>query len=161
MTVATVAVTTVTVRVRILLTKKDESRGEIDSRKYARGQIGKEVVSSGGWGLGGVRGFDKQASRHSPIPGLWHALVTSCNDAGPDLVAHVEQRSHGRLGICAVLLLQDVQDILHEDICWPEVLHHIIEGCHLAVSASVTSQQPAKPSVRACCLQARSDLARE
>ena len=75
------------------------------------------------------------ASRCAPISGLWNALVTGCNDADPNLVAHSEQGSHGRFGIGAVLLLQDVQNILHENVSRPEVLHHIIEGCDLAIPA--------------------------
>ena len=66
-------------------------------------------------------------------------MVAGSNDTDSDLVAHGQQAGHGRFGVGAILLLQDVKNILHEHVGRAEIFHHIIEGCDLAVPAFAAS----------------------
>lgn len=67
-------------------------------------------------------------------------MIASCNDAGPHLIAHSQQASHGRLSVCSVLLLQGVYHILHQHKGWLEELHNIVECCDLPVPAGMVFQ---------------------
>jgi len=72
----------------------------------------------------------------TPIAYLRHTVSRGYDDAGSDLVAHSQQGGHGRLGIGAILLLEDVHHILHQHKAWLEEVHYVVESCYLPVPVS-------------------------